>query len=49
MGLSSSHGVPVPPGASGAAMLSAGVGGLSVPPDGFSACYVVPHMLTQCH
>ena len=29
-------------------MSSAGVGGLSAPPDGFSACYVVPHMLTQC-
>ena len=25
-------------------MSSAGVCGLSAPPDGFSACYVVPHM-----
>ena len=29
-------------------MLSTGVGGLSAPPDGFSACYVALHMLTQC-
>ena len=29
-------------------MSSAGVGGLSAPPGDFSACYVVPHMLTQC-
>ena len=48
MGFSSSHGVPVPTwSACGASMLSAGVGGLSAPPDG-SACYVVLHMLTQC-
>ena len=29
-------------------MSSSGVGGLSAPPDGFSACYVAPDMLTQC-
>ena len=29
-------------------MSSAGAGGLSAPPDSFSACYVVPHKLTQC-
>ena len=37
-----------PQSACGATMSSAGVGGLSPPPDGFLTCYVVPHMLTQC-
>ena len=48
MGFLSSHDVPVPPGLPVVFVCHQLVGGLSTAPDGFSACYVVPHMLTQC-
>ena len=49
MGFLSSHDVSVPPGPPvvvGCRQLEWVV--CLLPPDGFSTCYVVPHMLTQC-
>ena len=49
MGFSSSHGVPVPPGLPVVVVVCHQLEWVVclLPPDGFSACYVVPHMLTQ--
>ena len=49
MGFLSSHDVPVPPSLPVVVVCHQLVWVVCLlPPDGFSACYVVPHMLTQC-
>ena len=49
MGFLSIHDVTVPPGLPVVVVCRQLVWVVCLsPPDGFSACYVVPHMLTQC-
>ena len=49
MGFLSSHDVPVSPGLPVVVVCRQLVWVVCLlSPDGFSACYVVPHMLTQC-